>query len=116
GANPNAKESARAQTALMWAVAEQHREVAKTLIAQGADVNAHSLQRSSGRPRSGVSVAPTPVEISSAGSGGFTPLLFAARVGDVDLVKMLLESGANVNQTGADGSTPLLVATLRGHV
>jgi ankyrin repeat protein len=116
GASINAKESLHQQTALMWAVSEQHREVARALVAHGADIHARSSVRGAGRPKSGVSVAQTPVEIGTGGSGGFTALLFAARVGDVDLARMLLENGADVNETAADGSTPLIVAALRGHV
>jgi ankyrin repeat protein len=43
--------------------------------------------------------------------GGLTPLLFAARQGDRDTVKVLLDAGANVNQTSEFGWTALLVAT-----
>ncbi len=43
--------------------------------------------------------------------GGITPLVFAAREGDLDTVKALVEAGANVNQTTNYGWTPLLTAT-----
>ena len=42
GAKVNAKDSYRGQTALMWAVSENHADVAKLLVAAGADVNAQS--------------------------------------------------------------------------
>ena len=116
GADVNAKESVREQTALMWAVSEKHLDVARALIARGADVHARSKGRSGGRPRSGISVAQTPIAIGSGGDGGFTPLLFAARAGDDALVRLLLDSGADVNEIAQDGSTSLLIATLRGHV
>jgi ankyrin repeat protein len=45
------------------------------------------------------------------GSGGLTPLVFAAREGDIESAKVLLEAGADVNQTTEYGWTPLLVAT-----
>jgi ankyrin repeat protein len=45
------------------------------------------------------------------GSGGLTPLVFAAREGDLETVKVLLDAGADVNQTTEYGWTPLLVAT-----
>jgi ankyrin repeat protein len=45
------------------------------------------------------------------GSGGLTPLVFAAREGDLETAKVLVESGASVNQTTEYGWTPLLVAT-----
>jgi ankyrin repeat protein len=45
------------------------------------------------------------------GSGGLTPLVFAAREGDLETVKVLVEAGADVNQTTEYGWTPLLVAS-----
>jgi ankyrin repeat protein len=45
------------------------------------------------------------------GSGGLTPLVFAAREGDVESARVLLDAGADVNQTTEYGWTPLLVAT-----
>ena len=48
--------------------------------------------------------------------GGFTALHFAARQGHVDAAKLLLVSGALVDQvTGGDESSPLLVAVINGH-
>jgi uncharacterized protein len=90
GANVNAKESAHAQTALMWAVAEKHPEAAKLLIEHGADVHAHS-------------------------ASGFTPLLFAAQQGDVESARTLLEAGANVNDAAPEDGSVLVVATHSGH-
>ena len=90
GTDVNAKEPARGQTAMMWAIAEKHSEVARLLIDHGADVNARS-------------------------TSGFTPLLFAAQQGDLDSARMLLEAGAKVNDASpADGSA-LVVATHSGH-
>jgi ankyrin repeat protein len=45
------------------------------------------------------------------GSGGLTPLVFAAREGSLETAKVLVEAGADVNQTTEYGWTPLLVAT-----
>jgi ankyrin repeat protein len=45
------------------------------------------------------------------GSGGLTPLVFAAREGSLETAKALIEAGADVNQTTEYGWTPLLVAT-----
>ena len=42
GANVNAKETSRGQTALMWAVAQRHPDVVRALIENGADINARS--------------------------------------------------------------------------
>lgn len=43
--------------------------------------------------------------------GGLTPLIFAARDGNQETVKALLDAGADVNQTSEYGWTALLVAT-----
>ena len=89
GADVNAKETLRGQTALMWALSEKHLDVVRVLMAHGADVSARS-------------------------KAGFTPLLFAAREGDLDAVRFLLPS-TNVQEAAADGTTALLTATVRGH-
>jgi ankyrin repeat protein len=49
------------------------------------------------------------------GANGFTPLLFAVRVGDLASVRLLVEAGANVNDTAADGLSALVLAAVRGH-
>ena len=43
--------------------------------------------------------------------GGLTPLLFAAREGNLETVKVLLDAGVDVNQKSEYGWTALLVAT-----
>jgi uncharacterized protein len=43
--------------------------------------------------------------------GGLTPLIFAAREGNMATVKALVEAGADVNETSSYDWTPLLVAT-----
>jgi ankyrin repeat protein len=89
-AEVNGHEVEKGQTALMWAVAEKHPEVASLLIQGGADVKAQS-------------------------KGGFTPLLFAARSGDLDSARTLVEHGANVNDASPDGMSAVLVASASGH-
>jgi ankyrin repeat protein len=44
------------------------------------------------------------------GGGGLTALVFAAREGDIESAKALLDGGAKVNQTTEYGWTPLLTA------
>jgi uncharacterized protein len=44
------------------------------------------------------------------GGGGLTPLIFAAREGDIESARALLDAGANVNQQSEYGWTPLLTA------
>jgi ankyrin repeat protein len=49
------------------------------------------------------------------GGGGLTALVFAAREGDRESAKNLLDAGADVNQTTEYGWTPLLTATNNRH-
>jgi ankyrin repeat protein len=127
-ADVNAKEPTQNQTALMWAAAEHHPDVVRTLIQAKTD--------SASRTRN-----------------GFTALHFAAREGDIESAGLLLAAGINVNTrsqadplssaadagqdsktstagggaqplsgrralsaTASEGATPLLVATMRGQV
>ena len=50
-----------------------------------------------------------------SGGGGLTPLVFAAREGDLESASVLLEEGADVNQVTEYGWTPLLAATNNRH-
>ena len=109
GATLDAGDSWRGQTPLMWATAQKHPDVMRVLIEAGADVNARSSiivwerQRTS-EPRD-----------KWLPPGGMTPLLFAAREGCVDCVKVLLSSGADPNIVDPDQYTPLVMALVNGH-
>jgi len=48
--------------------------------------------------------------LSGGDGGGLTPLVFAAREGDLESARVLIEAGADVNQTTYFGWTPLLTA------
>lgn len=112
GADPNARESWRGQTALMWAVSRKHPDVVRTLIEAGADVHArtkawYELTNPSGS-EDGTGVA-------WIEQGGFTPLLFAAREGDVECAQVLVANGANVNDAAASGTSALVVSVHSGN-
>ncbi len=47
--------------------------------------------------------------------GGLTPLMYAARQGNMEAVQSLVNGGANLNALSADKSTALLLATINGH-
>jgi ankyrin repeat protein len=109
GADVNAKEQWRQQTPLMWAVAESHPEMAQELIDHGADVNGRQVEWHWDRQ-----VTKEPRE-KWMPLGGLTPLLFAARQGCVDCVKVLLKAGAQINATNPDGFSPILLAIINAH-
>ena len=118
GADVNAAERTRGQTALMWAVANRHPAVVEALLDAGADVHARSQvryrvynmggNRSAGSASSGIPLEEVPI-------GGSTPLLFAARAGDVESARLLLDAGADLRDTAADGNVPLVMAAHSGH-
>ena len=142
GANPNAK-TKTGDTALMFAAAERHADVVKALVDLGADVNARAVvggkagagnayatrqmqRRTDGTQEDGqpkllykgqaVAVAQLPKEGDGEPprpEGGFTPLLHASMSGDLEGVKTLLASGAEINQAAADGMTPLVVSIVK---
>lgn len=76
-------------TALHTAVHCGHAEIARLLIARGANVRARD-------------------------SWEETPLHFAARMGDVEMCDILLRSGADINALNSGDQNPLLVAAAAG--
>lgn len=110
-ANVNAR-AARAQTALMWAVAQRHSAVVKVLLAHGADVHARSevWNQVMAVPPHGL-----PEYNRTIPHGGDTPLMFAARVGDLSSATLLLAAGANVNDADAWGVSATVLAAHSGY-
>jgi ankyrin repeat protein len=88
-ANVNAATTETKDTALMWAISDQHKDVAQVLVEHHADVRDSSTK-------------------------GFTPLMFAARNGDIEVAKMLIAAGANVNEPASDGTQVLPFAIING--
>jgi ankyrin repeat protein len=114
GADAKAKENEHDQTALMWAAAETHPDVVALLIEFGADIRARSriysqtvvgeqTQRA-GREKLNYDVP----------RGGSTPLLFAARIGDAESATLLLNAGADPNDSLPDGTSALILAAHSG--
>jgi ankyrin len=119
GANANAREKWGGTTPLMWAVAEGHADAVKALIDAGADVSARSnfVGPANGRGFEGRTPAsPRPDQkIEEFASGWMTPLMFAAREGDLDSAKLLVAAGADVNAIAGDGKDALGLAIFNGN-
>jgi ankyrin repeat protein len=80
---------------------EQHKlDLARALLAHGADPNARLVKSP---PRFGFSVFRTSL-------AGATPLLLAAMAGDVAMMRVLADAGADPRLTTNDGMTPLMAA------
>ena len=114
GAAVDATEPENGQTALMWAAAHLQPEVARVLLEHGAAVGARTIARRQFRG-TGMRSTTSPAGATHFGAGGFTPVLFAARHGDIDSARLLLNAGADVDDTGADGNSALALAAMSGH-
>ena len=112
GADVNAAELERGQTALMWAVAQQHADVARLLIENDADLHARTalwfqLENTAGNTN--------PSGNFRMAHGGSTPMLFAARHGDIETARVLIDAGADVNDIAASGTSALVIAAHSAH-
>jgi uncharacterized protein len=115
------------QNALMIGVRSGSPEVVALLLAAGADVNARSLpgEEPAWRLPSGVA-ASKGVGVNWGGfpphgsrtpiGGAKTPLLYATRQGDLETTKLLVAAGADLEQSDANGETPLLTAIINATV
>ena len=136
GADINAKDSAKGETALMFAAGFNRAEAVKLLLARGADHKATTTvvdlfaltapeEEQMNRQRAGNQPARVDVAGATRGyrynelissQGGMTALHFAARQGFTDVVKALVEGGADINQRNTgDQTSPLLIAIINGH-
>ena len=72
-------------------------EFTRKLVESGADINAKVTKR-------------PPVGVSDLNMRGGTAFLLAARTADIDLMRLLVDLGADPHETNDDLSTPLMVA------
>ncbi|PCJ24229.1 MAG: hypothetical protein COA96_10105 [SAR86 cluster bacterium] len=113
-ASVNATENSQHQTALMWAVVQQHPEAVEALVVKGADINLRTdtwievAQPAGARP----AIRDAVYEIVQ---GGYTAFLFAAQQGNVEIASLLLSAGADVNEKAPDGTSALLIAAHSGN-
>jgi len=109
-ADVNAKENFRGQTAVMWAAAEGHADIVALLAAHGADLNLRSYDRDTSLPKMAAGTPAAPIA-----RGGLTALLFAARQGETETAKALLDAKADINALDSDGNNALTLAILNTH-
>jgi uncharacterized protein len=107
GADVNAREQYKGQTALMWAAAERHSAVVTLLLEHGADWKVRSFDRETKIPKLSAASSITPIP-----RGGFPALAFAAREGDIDAARVMLEKGVDINYGDVDNTTALVVAIM----
>lgn len=142
GAKVNARDLAHGQTALIFAASLNRAAAIKVLLANGADPAITSKVTKVERVRFNADGVPAPDDPAAketetketnmkqpaqqkqqgrgdrgaATMGGQTALLYAARDGQIDAARALIEGGADVNQGNAEErTTPLLMAIINGH-
>lgn len=142
GADINAKESEHGQTPLIFAAAFNRPDAIDELVKHGADINLPTvIQPYMVIPADGVPPKPVTTPGTTAGNepfmlaratsakpaadvgergggnpkGGLTPLMYAARDGQTDAVRSLVEHGAKLDAVSGDTSTALLLTTINGH-
>lgn len=107
GANPNLTGTGT-RSALFEAAMHGHARIVQALLRVGAHVEAVTL---------GSRVRSFPVYTSGlVDVEGVTPLIAAAEGGHVQVVRMLVDAGADVNRADGGGFTPLMGAARTGHV
>lgn len=121
GANVNAKLPESDTTPLMVAIRENRPAIVKLLLAHGAEVDAATIKgmkpprraADAGGGSHGVGIirgGQPPSGSQTPTTGAMTPLLYAARDGRLDIVRMLIEAGAAIEKAEANNITPLQMA------
>lgn len=110
---------------LMLAIEHGHTDIVKLLLEKGSDPNVKLVWQSTSNPIFSNAFAEA---VGALGSAGYctpgaappsreraaTPLIRAVAFGHVNIVRTLLEYGANVNMTDSEGLTALMQAEKRG--
>ena len=123
GAKVNAKASDTGETALLNAVSTKRIELARILLAAGADL---TIKNRFDFNALNVAVAANNQEMAAllldhganveTDTSTLTPLMFAASGGNVDMIRFLVKRGAKVNRGVKEGKqTALLSAIYGGH-
>ncbi len=106
GANPNVADTTIGMTplhALLWRRPDSHTRLAKALLARGANPNVRLKKAPAGmQGENGPSLALW---------NGATPFVMAARVADVEMMKILADAGADPSIPTSNGTTALMAAS-----
>jgi ankyrin repeat protein len=102
----------------MWAASQRHPDVVRLLIEAGADIHARSRSypirvNYGGQSNSGGDPN-NPITLADTQRGGSTPLLFAARSGDIESARLLIAAGARIHDELPDGMSALTLAARSG--
>ena len=129
GATVDAREPEFGQTALMIAVRENHEAAVQILLEAGASANAQTRKGPTPNfvpPCKGTGCGSEGVGINRGGlpdrgrraevKGGMTPLLYAARDGNVPAARRLVDAGADLELGDANGIRPLLMSLLNNQL
>jgi ankyrin repeat protein len=111
GADVNAHEHWFGETALMWAAGHNHAAAVHVLIDHGAAIDARSNALEFPKTIfNGGAMVSTPLP-----RGAMTALMFAARDGGLEAVRVLCDAGAQLDLTDPDGTSALSMAIINGH-
>lgn len=111
GARIDDTEKWRGETALMWAAGENNAAAVKTLIAHGARVDIQSRQIDWPEMRLNLAFMAT----TELPRGGFSAVMYAAREGALDAVRVLADAKANLDLQDPEGTTALMLAIINAH-
>ena len=117
GAEVEAKDTINGQTAAMFAAATNSAQAIKVLAEHGADLNAVSnILHPRNRGENLDFTDRDRRQNRGPWLGGLTSLHFAAREGQMDAIRQLVASGANVNVVSTTDETPAITtAIINGH-
>lgn len=124
GANPNLREQSGGMTALMYAVRKGDPQAVRLLTQEGssdltlrnqAGDTALLLATKKGSWQVVAALLPANPGLEDPDRFGQTPLMNAARTGNLGILLRLLDKGASVNARDPNGATALTKATLGNH-